>query len=934
MARVHLALDLKHRRKVAVKVLDADFASELGFARFLREIEIAAGLNHPNILALHDSGEAAGALYYVTPYVEGRSVRDRLVRETRLPVDEALRITKEVADALQYAHDRGVIHRDIKPDNILIQSGHAVVADFGIARAVSAGREAEAQTLTRPGAPIGTAHYMSPEQAGGEQNLDGRSDQYALACVLYEMLSGQPPITGPSFESILVRQLTVDPPRITDLQPDVPSAVAAALARALSKAPDDRFSDMAAFAAALEAPEAPTNAPPPTQLTSFIGRERETAVLLELLDTTRLLTLTGAGGSGKTRLALEVASRARREYPDGVAWVELAALSNPELVPHHVTDALRVRRDGARSAEDALVEALGDRKVLLVLDNCEHLVDACARMAETLLKRCPELQILATSREPLGIAGERTWLVPPLTEGEGVRLLLERSQAVRPSLDFTDTNAEAMVQIVRRLDGLPLAIELAAARARILDPRQIAARLENVFALLSAEHSRTALPHHRTLRSTIEWSHELLSKEEQVLFRRLAVFAGGFTIDAVEAIASGGLDLLSALVEKSLVLLETEAVETRYRMLETIRQYAQERLEQAGDAVELARRHAHFFLTRAEEKEQFLASQTEGWQERLAEDLGNLRTAANWFEQQADPEGALRLAAALHWLWFGLGHYREARRRLETALARSEGIRTRARGRALASLATYLALLGEQNGLRAMAEESVDILQETAPGSSDHLIALIGLGQAHFVAGDLASAASVLADAVAIGRSVQPEFWITYAQYWEGRVAQARGDFALARASFDDGLARGIALGHNQPIAHLATMRGRLALAESDPDGAQRLFAIAIPALRKLKNHWSTIMLVEDLAQIAVARGDAERAARLLGASAHLREEAGARELPLEREALDRLGQSARASIGAETFDAAFRAGRTLSVLQALDLAVSMMGTKAEAPVR
>src|SRR6185503_16542251 len=241
-----------------------------------------------------------------------------------------------------------------------------------------------------------------------------------------------------------------------------------------------------------------------------------------------------------------------------------------------------------------------------------------------------------TSREALAVGGERTWLVPPLAESEAVRLLIERSQAVRPSFELTDTNAAAMAQIVRRLDGLPLAIELAAARARILDPQQIAARLDDVFALLSAESSRAALPHHRTLRSTIEWSHALLSEQEQVLFRRLAVFTGGFTIDAVEAVAPGDavLDPLSGLVEKSLVLLETEALEARYRMLETIRQFAQERLEAAGEAAELGRRHAQFFLARAEEKEQFVANRTEGWQERLAEDLGNLRAASDWFEQQ------------------------------------------------------------------------------------------------------------------------------------------------------------------------------------------------------------------------------------------------------------------------------------------------------------
>src|SRR5436309_2744126 len=722
MATVHLALDLKHHRKVAVKVLESDFGAALGATRFLREIEIAAALNHPNILAVHDSGEAAGVLYYVTPYVEGKSLRDRLVRETRLPLEEALRITEEVADALGYAHQHGVIHRDIKPENILIQSGHAVVADFGIARAISAGKGTPAAALTHPGSPIGTPQYIGPE--------------------------------------------------------------------------------------------------------------RETAAVQELLQSTRLLTLSGAGGSGKTRLALEVASKVGVQYPDGVAWVELAPLSNPELVPHHVADALGVRRDGIRSAGEALLEALRDCDALLVLDNCEHLVEACARLADSLLKSCPRLRIMATSREALGIGGERAWLVPALTlpeagrpvtravaaASEAIRLFVERTQAVRPSFALGDENAAAVAQICRRLDGLPLAIELAAARARVLDPQQIAARLDDVFGLLSSG-SRTALPRQRTLRGAIEWSHALLTEPEQILFRRLAVFTGGFTIDAAEAVAAGGaiavldlLDLLSGLVDKSLVLLETEALEARYRMLETMRQFARERLDAAGEAGELGRRHAQFFLARAESAERFLSNQSEGWQERLAEDLGNLRAAADWFEQDpAGGEDSLRLATALHWFWFGLGHYREARRRLEAALARTGGGRTRARGRALSSLVTYRVLQGERVELRPLAEESADILRETAGASADLVCALVGLGQSRLLAGDLEPAAGVLAEAVALARTVSPRYWITYALYWQGVVAQARGDFAAARAAFDEGVTLGLEDGFNQPIAHLATMRGRLA---------------------------------------------------------------------------------------------------------------------------
>src|SRR2546429_5760804 len=287
------------------------------------------------------------------------------------------------------------------------------------------------------------------------------------------MVAGHPLFTGRTMESVLIRHLTVAAPRITDFHPDVPKPVAAALTRAMAKAPADRFSGMAAFVEAIEAPEGPAGAPPPAQLTSFIGRERETAAVQELLQSTRLLTLTGAGGSGKTRLALEVASRVGAQYPDGVAWVELAPLSNPELVPHHVADALGVRRDGIRSAGDALLEALRDWEALLVLDNCEHLVEACARLAEALLRGCPRLRIMTTSREALGIGGEGALLVPALTrpaggqpatrplaaQSEAIRLVGQRTQAGRPPVELVDAHAAAMVDICRRHDRLPPALE-------------------------------------------------------------------------------------------------------------------------------------------------------------------------------------------------------------------------------------------------------------------------------------------------------------------------------------------------------------------------------------------------------------------------------------------------------------------------------------------
>jgi predicted ATPase/DNA-binding SARP family transcriptional activator len=409
----------------------------------------------------------------------------------------------------------------------------------------------------------------------------------------------------------------------------------------------------------------------PAQRTSFVGREREMLEVKRQLVMTRLLTLTGAGGSGKTRLALEVARDLVGAYPDGVWLVELAPLSEKKLVPHAVADALGVPEGSGRSLSHALVDDLHEKKLLLVLDNCEHLIEAAAQLANALLSSCPRLRVVATSRETLGVEGELVWRVDPLSvpdadpdhraraTGElarydAVRLFVERARLGSPHFELRAENAGAVVQICRRLEGIPLAVELAAARVRALSLEQISARLEDSLKLLRGD-SRSAPQRQRTLRATLEWSHELLSAEERVLLRRHSVFVGGWTLEAAEEAvgASDGiqeeevLELLSKLVDKSLVVAEVRAGEVRrYRLLETVRQYAQERLEESGEAETFRRRHAEFFLALAEEAEPGLVgAQQQEWAERLEEEHDNLRAALSW-SLEREPEAALRLAGA------------------------------------------------------------------------------------------------------------------------------------------------------------------------------------------------------------------------------------------------------------------------------------------------
>jgi len=431
----------------------------------------------------------------------------------------------------------------------------------------------------------------------------------------------------------------------------------------------------------------------PAPRSRFVGRERELIQVKRALAMTRVLTLTGAGGSGKTRLALEVARDLVGAYPDGVWLVELAPLSEGRLVAHAVAEALGVPEQPGRSLNDALVDALREKRVLVVLDNCEHIIEEAARLVDVLLGLCPRLRILATSREALNVEGEVVWRVPTLavpdsgrltaptdlTRYDAVRLFVERARLRLPDFEPTPQNAGAVVQICRRLEGIPLAIELAAARVGTLSLEQISERLEGSLKLLTGG-GRTATPRQRTLRGALDWSHELLSGEERELFRRLSAFARGWTLEAAEAVGAADvieeediMDVLSNLVDKSLVLSEAEAPDiVRYRMLESVRQYAREQLEESEEAEAIRRRHASYYLTLAKEAEPGLTgAQQQAWADRLEAEHDNLRAALSW-SLENEPQRALQLAEMLARFWEIRSHFLEGSRWLEASLRESE----------------------------------------------------------------------------------------------------------------------------------------------------------------------------------------------------------------------------------------------------------------------
>jgi predicted ATPase/DNA-binding CsgD family transcriptional regulator len=686
----------------------------------------------------------------------------------------------------------------------------------------------------------------------------------------------------------------------------------------------------------------------PLQLSSLVGREREIAKARDLLAETRLLTLTGPGGSGKTRLALAVAAGMLEDFDDGTWLVELAPLSDPDLVPQAVASVLGVREAPGDPLPEVLVDRLRTKSLLLVLDNCEHMVDACASLVRALLRSCPNLRILATSRETLGVPGETIFAVPPLSlpdprrlpapeslpEYEAARLFVERARAVKTNFSLDEDNTMNIARICYRLDGMPLAIELAAARVRVLSPGQISTRLEESSGLLSGG-GRTTLARHATLRATMDWSYDLLSEEERVLFRRLSVFAGGFTLEATEAVGSGEgaeqvevLELLASLVDKSLLLVAERDGETRYRLLETVRQYGLEKLQETGDADHVYRRHAEHYLALAEEAASEPREQGT-WLEKLGIEHGNLRAALRWALDREESEGerawmGLRLATALarvrFWAAYGEG---EGLGWLERGIAGSGAAPAAVRAKAL-SEAGYLAIWrGDYRRSVALLEESKALFEELEdkPGVA---ASLFHLGSMALHGGDHESARPLLREAEALRWELEDRQAIGSLLYLLAFAALDEGDHARAVALAEEGLALDREVGDLRGIAMCLTILGVAALEQGDPEHAATAYEEEMRVQRRLKDKTGIAYGLRGLSGVAAMRRQPARAARTWGAAEALSEATGLPLSPFDRSHPDYEGllAVARSRLDAAAWETALAEGRAMTPAQAVEYAL------------
>ncbi len=645
------------------------------------------------------------------------------------------------------------------------------------------------------------------------------------------------------------------------------------------------------------------SAPPPTalhnlpqELTSFIGREREISQIKQLLFSARLLTLTGPGGCGKTRLALRVAADLVHDFRDGVWLIELAALADPTTVAHRVSTVLGLRDPPGRPTIETLLEHLKAKNVLLVLDNCEHLGHACARCAETLLKACPNLQIMATSREALGVRGETLFPVPALSmpsqiqplptlkalqQYEAISLLLERAQALVPGSVLNKQNAPAVVRICHQLDGLPLAIELAAARVKTLTVQQIAARLDDRFRLLS-EGSRTALPHQQTLQTMMDWSFNLLSIPEQALLRRLSVFSGGFTLETAESVCAGeGIaprevyNLLTHLIDKSLVKAEEQGKEMRYGLLETVRQYARERLLEADELESVCARHLDFYVGLMAQAWDAIGGEDEAlWLERLEREHDNLRAALAWALETERIESALKLAKTLWVFWNVRGYRSEGRTWLKRVLATAQGLRTELYARVLTGAGRLACAQGDYPEARSFFQQTLEIFQEL---SDQRGIASswVNLGLVASLQGNHAQARAFYEKALALHREIGNLYGVATALGNLGGVAWEQGDYATARSYYEEELAIRRQLKEPEGIASSLGVLGSLAQLEGDYDRAVALFEESLSLQRELGNKEGIAYALSHVGSVAYERGDHDLACARYEESLQIRRDLG-----------------------------------------------------------
>ncbi|MGQ4615693.1 protein kinase domain-containing protein [Nocardia sp. R7R-8] len=914
-------------RIVAVKILAADLDEE-NRARFFREQRAAGRLTgHPNIVNVLQVGVTdEGRPFIVMPYYPRGSLEERIRHDGPLPLEEALRLGVKMAGALEAAHRSGVLHRDVKPGNILLTDyGEPALTDFGIAHVTGA-------FVTATGVVTGTPAFTAPEVVSGKPPSRA-ADVYSLGATLFAALTGHAAFERRTGEQLVAQfvRITAEPipdPRAHGVSEDL----SAILEQAMSPDPDSRPSatrlgeqlqesqlrhgfpvdEMALHTTygaeqagispgsrkspsiertpqgdrSAETPSGRTGRLP-LELTSFVDRRAEQNDAKSKLSTSRLVTLTGIGGVGKTRLAVRVANNVRGDFPDGVTFVELGELRDESLLVGVVARAVGVQDRSVRLLHEALVEFLAPRKQLLVLDNCEQMVTAVAHLAESLLRVCPDLRILATSREPIGLGGEAVLPVLPLavpdpdhsprglSRNDAITLFAERAAAVVAGFEVTDDNRVTIARICQRLDGLPLPIELATARLRAMSPEQILQRLSDRYALLT-RGSRGAPSRQQTLRMCIDWSYDLCTPDEQRVWAGLSVFSSSFELEAAQYVCGVGLqaeevlDIVASLVDKSILTREESRGAVRFRMLDTVRDYGLEKARQTGEYPDLRRRHRDWYERLVRQAEADWVSPRElAWLNKFSQELPNVRQVLEFCVSES-PEIGIRIAADLFPFWHSHGSFSEGRRWLDRFLACEMGPESVADRAGALCFAIYMAgMQGDVGGMVPRMREERALVQQTT-STIAHAYIDLGDGLLALFNGSPSDARPHLERA----ERVLTEYRL------HTPLLMVVGMLALTYALLDDvertmkcyehGLEISQERGESYFRTYLLWVLAIVVWRDGDHMGATRLLEQALQVSRRITDRLNAVFCLQTLAWIAADQQDFERAIVLTGAASQL----------------------------------------------------------------
>ena len=1023
MGDVYLAHDSNLSRTVALKVLPKNLAADEGrMLRFSQEAKAISALNHPNIITIHEVAHIDATHFIAVEYVKGLTLREKLGAE-EISAKEMIEIAEQVARALAAAHEAGIVHRDLKPENIMVRhDGYVKVLDFGIAKlseqpAIPIGTAVIPEGIegTKAGAILGTPSYMSPEQCRGATNLDERSDIWSLGVVLFEMVTGRLPFRAREFSQLLVLIAGPKEVPVEYLKGKAPQTLEFIITKALQKSRRARYqkiSEMAndlrdlKFDLALEekirtsqrrseggisAPlsfssirvneshdtehptlhiSSPTTSPEahPNNLSvllnPLIGRDTEVAAIKKLLLTeeVRLVTLTGPGGTGKSSLCLRLARELLDDFQNGVFFVALTSINDPNLVAPTIAKVLGIKEERGVSLVDSMKEFFRGKRILVVLDNFEQVISA-APLITDLLASSLGLEFIVTSRAALHLRGEHEFAVLPLAVPDpqrlhsleqlakysSIALFVSRAQALKPDFTLSEDNAAAVAEICTRLDGLPLAIELAAARIKLLPPSAMLKRMDSSLKVLTGG-ARDLPARQQTMRGAIAWSYDLLEPEERTLFNRLSIFLGGCSLEEAEAVcnSTGDLELdfldgVTSLVDKSLLRQkEQDDSEGRFSMFQTIREFGLEQLAQTGELATVRAQHLNFYLELAEQAEPELTGASQAsWFSRLEKEHDNFRAALIYSRESDRLEDGLRLAGALWRFWEVRGHVGEGRAVMDQLLnmAGATDVSPNVRAKALNGAGVLAGNQGDHARQTAILQESLKLYEEL-DDKSGIAQSINNLGSIAYSQGDYARAQDFYTQSLELRRAISDSWGIANSLNNLGGVAFLQGDSKRALELHSESLSLRRSLGDKRGISMSLNNMGEVAQEQQDYGRAAALFAESLAIRKELGDRFFIVSSLHNLAEVACSRKDYERGARLFGAAEALREMIGA-PLPTEkRQNFERYLDEARDALGRADLSSARSQGRVMSLGEAIkyalsdDTSTSERVLKAEVPYR